>query len=44
LTAGNIIERMFGWLKENNHIVTRFYKLFKSSAAVVSFACALRCL
>ena len=26
----NIIERMFGWLKENRRIVTRFDKLAKS--------------
>ncbi|MEE4692106.1 IS5 family transposase [Pseudomonas alliivorans] len=40
----NIIERMFGWLKENRRIVTRFDKLAKSSAAMVSLACAMRCL
>lgn len=31
----NIIERMFGWLKENHRIVTRFDKLAKSYAAIV---------
>ncbi|WP_122259119.1 IS5 family transposase [Pseudomonas syringae] len=38
----NIIERMFGWLKENRRIVTRFDKLAKSYAAMVSLACSLR--
>lgn len=40
----NIIERMFGWLKENHRIVTRFDKLATSYAAMVSLACAMRCL
>ncbi|WAH59978.1 IS5 family transposase [Pseudomonas silvicola] len=40
----NIIERMFGWLKENRRIVTRFDKLAKSYAAMVSLACSTRCL
>lgn len=40
----NIIERMFGWLKENRRIVKRFDKLANSYAAVVSLACAMRCL
>lgn len=40
----NIIERMFGWLKESRRIVTRFDKLAKSYAAMVSLACAMRCL
>lgn len=40
----NIIERMFGWLKENRRIVTRFDKLAKSFAAMVALACAMRCL
>ncbi|MCP1446323.1 transposase [Pseudomonas sp. GGS8] len=40
----NIIERMFGWLKENRRIVTRFDKLTKSYAAMVSLACSMRCL
>lgn len=39
----NIIERMFGWLKENRRIVTRFDKLAQSYAAMVSLACAMRC-
>lgn len=40
----NIIERMFGWLKENRRIVTHFDKLATSFAAMVSLACAMRCL
>ena len=38
------IERMFGWLKDNRRIVTRFDKLAKSFAAMVSLACAMRCI
>jgi transposase len=40
----NIIERMFGCLRENRRIVARFDKLEKSFAAMVSLACAMRCL
>lgn len=40
----NVIERMFGWLKENRRIVTRFNKLAKSYAALVSLAYSIRCL
>lgn len=40
----NIIERMFGWLKENRRIGTRYDKLARSFAAVVTLACSLRCL
>ncbi|BBH46096.1 hypothetical protein KU43P_25730 [Pseudomonas sp. KU43P] len=36
-----IIERMFGGLKENRRIVTRFDKLAKSYAAMVSQAYAV---
>ncbi|KPW48599.1 Transposase [Pseudomonas syringae pv. berberidis] len=39
----NIIERMFGWLKENNRIGTRYDKLAKSYAAMITLACSLRC-
>lgn len=39
----SIIERMFGWLKENRRIVTRFDELAKSYAAMVSLACVMRC-
>jgi transposase len=38
----NIIERMFGWLKENRRIITRFDKLAKNFGAMVSLACAMR--
>nr|WP_156463094.1 transposase [Pseudomonas sp. Leaf129] len=40
----NIIERMFGWLKENRRIMTLIEKLMKSYAAMVSLACSRRCL
>ncbi len=40
----NVIERMFGWLKENRQLLTRFDKLAKSYAAMVSLACSMRCL
>ncbi len=40
----NINERMFGWLKENRRSVTRFDKLAKSYAAMVSLDCPERCL
>ncbi len=40
----NIIERMFGWLKENRRIGTRYDKLARSFAAMVTLACMLRCL
>ena len=39
----NIIERMFGWLKETRRIVTRFDKLARSHAAMVSLAYSMRC-
>lgn len=40
----NIIERMCGWREENRCIVTRFDKLAKSYAAMLSLACSVRCL
>ncbi|WP_313429338.1 transposase, partial [Pseudomonas sp.] len=40
----NIIERMFGWLKEKRRIVTRFEELAKNYAAMVLLACVLRCM
>ncbi|RMN34962.1 Transposase [Pseudomonas coronafaciens pv. zizaniae] len=40
----NIIERMFGWLKDSRRIVTRFDKLATNFAAIVSLAFAMRCL
>ncbi|RMQ73170.1 ISPs1a-2 [Pseudomonas viridiflava] len=39
-----MIERMFGWLKENRRIGTRYDKLAKSYAAMVTLACSLRCM
>ncbi|RJX53435.1 IS5/IS1182 family transposase, partial [Pseudomonas syringae pv. actinidiae] len=33
----------FGWLKENRRIGTRYDKLAKSYAAMVTLACSLRC-
>ena len=38
----NIPERMFGLLKENRRIGTRYDKLAKSFAAMVILACTLR--
>ena len=38
----NIIERMFGWLKENYRIVTRFDKLAKGYDSIISLACSIR--
>jgi transposase len=43
-TQQNIIERMFGWLKENRRLATRYDKLARSFAAMVSLACSVRCL
>lgn len=40
----NIIERMFGWLKENRRIGTRYDKLARNFAAMVTQACTMRCL
>lgn len=40
----NIIELMFGWLKENRRIGTRYDKLARSFGAMVTLACTLRCL
>jgi len=40
----NVIERMFGWLKEKRRVVTRFDKLAKSYGAMVSLACVMRCI
>ncbi len=44
LRQRNFIERMFGWVKENRRIGTRYDKLAKSFAAMVSLACTMRCL
>ncbi|GAC1038817.1 hypothetical protein thsps117_35750 [Pseudomonas sp. No.117] len=40
----NIIERMFGWLKENRRTCTRYDKLARSFSARVMLACSLRCM
>jgi transposase len=40
----NIIERMFDWLKENRRIGTRYDKLVKICAAMVTLACGLGCM
>ncbi|WP_416146912.1 transposase [Pseudomonas syringae] len=40
----NIIERMFGWQKESRRIGTRYDKLARSYAAMVTLACSLRCI
>lgn len=40
----NIIERMFSWLKKNRRIGTRYDKLARSFAAMVTLVCTLRCL
>lgn len=40
----NVIERMFGWLKENRRIVTCVDTLAKGYAARVSLACTMWCL
>lgn len=38
----NIIECMFGWLKENRRVVTRLDNFAKSYVAMVSLACSMR--
>jgi transposase len=40
----NIIERMFDWLKQNRRIGSRYDKLARSFAAMVTLACTLLCL
>ncbi|MFV1943120.1 transposase, partial [Pseudomonas luteola] len=40
----NVIERMFGWLKERRRLATRYDKLARSFEAMVTLACALRCM
>jgi len=40
----NVFERVFGWLKENRRIVTRYNKLATSDAGMVWLACVMRCL
>jgi transposase len=40
----NIIERMFGWLKENRRVGTRYDKLAKSFGGNGLSGCTMRCL
>ncbi|WP_156500099.1 IS5 family transposase [Ectothiorhodospira sp. BSL-9] len=39
----NIVERLFGWMKEMRRIGTRYDKLAKSFRAMVCLACVVRC-
>ncbi len=43
-TRRDIIERMFGWLKDNHLIGNRYDNLADSFSAMVSLDCSLRCL
>ncbi len=38
----NVIERLFGWLKEHRRLATRYCKLATSYAAMVTLACCRR--
>ncbi|BBP76536.1 hypothetical protein PHLH7_26400 [Pseudomonas sp. Ost2] len=40
----NVIERLFGWLKEHRRLGTRYCKLAESFVAMVTLACWRRCL
>ena len=40
----NVVERVFGWLKEKRHFNTRYDKLAKSFKAMVTLACIERCM
>ncbi|ENA29992.1 hypothetical protein HMPREF1487_08246 [Pseudomonas sp. HPB0071] len=40
----NVIERLFGWLKERRRLCTRFDKLANSFKAMVTLACIERCM
>ncbi|QXH49595.1 IS5 family transposase [Pseudomonas fakonensis] len=40
----NVIERLFGWLKEHRRLGTRYCKLAQSYSAMVTLACWRRCL
>lgn len=40
----NVIERLFGWLKEKRRLCTRFDKLASSFKAMVTLACIERCM
>ncbi|MEG3114861.1 transposase, partial [Salinicola sp. 4072] len=39
----NVIERLFGWMKEKRRLCTRYDKLAKSYRAMVTLACIERC-
>ncbi len=40
----NVIERLFGWMKEKRRLCTRYDKLAESYRAMVTLACIERCL
>lgn len=40
----DVIERLFGWLKEHRRLATRYCKLATSNLAMVTLACCWRCL
>lgn len=39
----NVIERVFGWLKEKRRIGTRYEKLATSFSAMITVACTILC-
>lgn len=39
----NVIERVFGWLKEKRRIGTRYDKLAESFSSMITIACSLLC-
>ncbi len=40
----NVVERLFGWLKEKRRLNTRYDKLASSFSAMVTLACIERCM
>lgn len=40
----NVVERLFGWLKEKRRLNTRYDKLANSFRAMVTLACIERCM
>jgi hypothetical protein len=40
----DVIESLFGWLKEHRRLATRYCKLATSNLAMVTLACCRRCL
>ncbi|MNG12775.1 hypothetical protein D3C84_964100 [compost metagenome] len=40
----NVIDWLFGWLKEHRRLATRYCKLARIYAAMVTLACWRRCL